>query len=332
MNNAELYQKLEEGSFVLSKDSVDLRKVIEHLARTLSPAMKEKYLHFRYKAEKINTPDIIFDERVLNLIVRELIRNAINFTPDGGDIILSVSEIGQRENKGLFEIYVQDNGIGMPEEFRKKLFRPYTRRGLERTHEGEGLGLAVTKKLVDLIGGKITCESGEDMGSIFRVVFSAEPDPDSNKVSKPGMPDMQRDYYNFDGKNILLVEDHPLNRLIASDMLKKTGCHVMTADNGEMAVESFKENEPDIDLILMDIRMPVMDGIEATKTIRKMNDEKAKEVPIIALTASAYEGDIHRSSMAGMNESVLKPIDPKKLYSVMAEYLFPKQEAAAGNS
>lgn len=324
MNNRKIYDKLCRGEFELHREVVDLKSMIEHIIGQVGPILKEKYLHFRYITENIYSPKVIVDEDALNLVLRELIENARAFTPDGGDVILSLSEVRQDKKYATFEIYVQDNGIGMPEEFMKHLYEPYAHHGIDKKLEGTGLGLAIVKKIVDLIGGHIYCESAPGMGTIVRLMFTLERagEPTHDRKS---IPDMRRDFYNFKGKNILLAEDHPLNLELAKDMLEDAGCTVTEAANGEEAVQKFLLNKDSLDLILMDIRMPIMDGIEATKTIRGIKDEKAKKIPIIALTASAYEGDIHRSSLAGMNESVLKPIDPTKLYGVMSRFLFERE-------
>lgn len=324
MNNQKIYEKLCRGEFELHRNVVDLRAMISHIIERATPMMKDQYLHFRYIAENLYTTKVMADEDALNLILRELIENARIFTPDGGDVILSIAELRHNKEKATFEIYVQDNGIGMPEEFMKHLYEPYAHHGLDKELEGSGLGLAIVKRIIDLIGGNIYCESAPGMGTIFRLIFTMDRAGEEEHAQKV-IPDMKRDFYNFKNKNILLVEDHPLNLEIAKDMLEDAGCNVFEAVNGEDGVKQFLEHRDELDLILMDIRMPVMDGIEATKKIRSMDDEKAQKIPIIALTASAYEGDIHRSSLAGMNESVLKPIDPSKLYAIMSRFLFERK-------
>lgn len=324
MDNQKVYDELCKGEFQLHRNVVDLKAMLRHIIERTAPLLKDKYLHFRYIAENLYTTKVFADEDALNLILMELIGNARTFTPDGGDVILSISELSHKKQKATFEIYVQDNGIGMPEDFLQHLYEPYAHHGIDKKLEGDGLGLAIVKKIIDMIGGNIYCESAPGMGTIFRLVFTLERAEDQRYEQK-AVPDMQRDFYNFKNKNVLLVEDHPLNLEIARDMLKDAGCNVFEAKNGEEAVHEFLSHKDELDLILMDIRMPVMDGIEATKKIRSMDDEKARRIPIIALTASAYEGDIHRSSLAGMNESVLKPIDPTKLYAIMSRFLFERE-------
>lgn len=322
-NNQEIYEQLCKGEFQLHRNVVDLKAMLFHIIERTVPLLKDQYLHFRYIAENLYTTKVLADEDALNLILMELIENARAFTPDGGDVILTLSELRHNKERATFEILVQDNGIGMPEDFMKHLYEPYAHHGLDKTMEGSGLGLAIVKKIIDQIGGNIYCESAPGMGTIFRLIFTLER-AGSQQYDQKSVPDMRRDFYNFKNKQVLLVEDHPLNLEIARDMLTDAGCTVLEAENGEEAVEQFRKNKDNLDLILMDIRMPVMDGIEATRAIRNMDDEKARKIPIIALTASAYEGDIHRSSLAGMNESVLKPIDPNKLYEVMSRFLFER--------
>ncbi|MEE3420119.1 MAG: response regulator [Lachnospiraceae bacterium] len=325
MDKSELYRKILSGQYVLAPEKVDIRELIRGLVDSMAPLMKENYLHFRYKLEKIIAPTIMADKGVLTTIFRELLVNAMQFTPDGGDVIFNVSEIHRSDRTVMLEIYVQDNGIGMTPDYNKKLFKPHATCGIDPEMEGEGYGLAIVKELITMMHGTITCESGQGMGTIMLVLLEfpvADQDGSARTV-----PTLQRDYYNFTGKTVLLVEDHPLNLDIARQMLESVGCTIVTAGNGLEAVEQFEKQGDKCDIILMDIRMPVMDGIEATRKIRSMDHPKAETIPIIALTASAYEGDIHRSSMAGMNGSVLKPINPQKLFGVMSEYLFNQDKA-----
>lgn len=325
MNNQKIYDKLCSGEFQINRSVVDLKAMIFHIIERTVPLMKDEYLHFRYTAENVYTTKVLTDEDAMNLVLTELIKNARTFTPDGGDVILGLSELRHDRKDATFEILVQDNGIGMPEDFMQHLYEPHAHHGIDKNLEGSGLGLAIVKKIMDLIGGNIYCESAPGMGTIFRLIFTLEK-AGEEQYDQKSVPDLRRDFYNFKNKNILLVEDHPLNLEITRDLLTDTGCNVLEARNGKEAVVQFLKNRDSLDLILMDIRMPVMDGIEATKTIRNMNFEKAGKIPIIALTASAYEGDIHRSSLAGMNESVLKPINPTKLYEVMSRFLFEREK------
>lgn len=324
MDKSELYRKLLSGQYVLAPEKVDIRELIQSLVDSMSPLMKENYLHFRYKLEKIIAPTIMADREALTTVFRELLVNAMQFTPDGGDVIFNVSEIHRSEHTVMLEIYVQDNGIGMTADYNKRLFKPHATCGIDPEMEGEGYGLAIVRELITMMHGTITCESGQGMGTIMLVLVEF-PMADTEGTSR-SVPNLQRDYYNFTGKTVLLVEDHPLNLEIAKQMLESVGCTILTAGNGQEAVEAFEKDGDRCDIILMDIRMPVMDGIEATRKIRSMDHPKAENIPIIALTASAYEGDIHRSSLAGMNGSVLKPINPQKLFGVMSDYLFSKDK------
>ena len=180
-------------------------------------------------------------------------------------------------------------------------------------------GLMIVRTLTEELDGKLTYESADGLGTIVRILIRF---PEDTEFVQEPRQDFSRDIYHFEGTRILLVEDHPLNLDIAKNLLERTGVDVETAVNGEDAVKLFRERGDEFDMILMDIRMPVMDGVAATKEIRMSGCGKAETIPIIALTASAYEGDIRRSSAAGMNGSILKPIDPGKLYGVMRHYLY----------
>jgi CheY-like chemotaxis protein len=320
MDKLDFLRALEKGEITFHSDTVNIREFIKKLIDDMSEDMRRNYLHCRYQIENISASDIVIDRKALEILFSELLKNAIHFTPDGGDVIVNISEMHSDGQTVKLEAYIQDNGIGMPQEFLKEMYAPYAKSRMDPKLEGEGLGLAIVKKLVDRMGGRISCETGKGLGTIFRLILTVP--IASLPYTRPAVPNMQRDIYNFSGKHILLVDDHPLNLQIAQDMLISAGCYVTTAENGQEAIDLFLDDEEFFDLILMDIRMPVMDGIEAARAIRAMESKKAQSIPIIALTASAYEGDIHRSSTVGMNESVLKPIDPKKLFGILSRFLF----------
>ena len=214
------------------------------------------------------------------------------------------------------EFICRDTGIGMTEEFQKHIFEPFAQEntGSRTKFAGTGLGMAISKKLVEKMGGTITFESKEGVGTTFviRVPFRI----DTDKVGRIETEEKQK--ASIRGLHILLVEDNELNMEIAEFMLQNEGAYVTKAWNGQEAVEIFEKSKPDeFDVILMDIMMPVMNGYEATKMIRSLDREDAKEIPIIAMTANAFTEDRIRAKEAGMNEHVAKPVDVELLVKVI---------------
>ena len=296
-----------------NKSKVDLTDLVNSLAQETGLKAGRKNIHFRYRMEHVRTPHVLTDKQKLRVILEELLENAITFTPEGGDVILSVSEMLRSDGGAMYEFYVQDDGIGMSEEEQKRVFCSAV------PADENPRGLMIVRTLTEELDGKLTYESADGLGTIVRILIRF---PEDTEFVQEPRQDFSRDIYHFEGTRILLVEDHPLNLDIAKNLLERTGVDVETAVNAEDAVKLFRERGDEFDMILMDIRMPVMDGVAATKEIRMSGCGKAETIPIIALTASAYEGDIRRSSAAGMNGSILKPIDPGKLYGVMRHYLY----------
>lgn len=296
---------------------IDLKELVSDLAHTMKPVAERKNLHFRYRIEHISASELAGNGRdQLHSILTELLENAVEYTPEGGDVIFCVRELMTDDRNSTIEFYVQDDGAGIPEEQLRKL------RSMTRQEEAEAdHGLAAVCREVRRLRGTVTFESGNGrgMGTVARVILTM---PVSRVRPVRPLPDMNRDIYSFVGKKILLAEDHPLNLEIAEMMLERVGFEVDTAVNGREAVDRFAAKDGAYDAVLMDIRMPVMDGIEAVQVIRNMDIPGADTIPIIALTASAYEGDARRSRQAGMNEHLLKPIDPVRMYDVLSRYLY----------
>lgn len=224
-----------------------------------------------------------------------------------------------------YKFEVIDNGVGMSEQFvRNSLFKPFSQERNELTslYTGTGLGLAIVKSLVELMGGEIKVNSKVGEGTTFTVFLSFEQvqEKDAEQVQMKERVELEADF--FKGREVLLVEDHPLNTQIETKLLENKGCHVTHAANGAEAIWMFGQSElGHYDVILMDIRMPIMDGLEATREIRALNRKDAGTVPIIAMTANAYEDDRQKSKAAGTNAHVAKPIEPALLFEEMARYI-----------
>lgn len=255
-----------------------------------------------------------------------LLNNACKFTKEGGTVSFKGGNmaVDRAHNTSVAKFIIEDNGCGMSEAFLTKIFTPFTQ---ERTDanmdvQGTGLGLAVSYAIVQAMGGEIAVESKLGKGSVFTVSFPmkfriVDEEKETEKVKEK--TDVLMD---LTGKRILLAEDHPLNAVIAMKLLEKTGIIVTHANNGEEAVKLFHRSKPGtFDAILMDVRMPKMDGLTATRAIRALDQADAKTIPIIAMTANAYDEDRQSSLDAGMKAHLAKPVNPDLLYKTLRKYL-----------
>ena len=259
----------------------------------------------------------IGDATRLEQIMINLINNAVKFTPEGGSVDVAVTEQEVNERVQLTAV-VSDNGIGIAKDFLPKVFDIFTQQHEENTsvYGGSGLGLSIARNYARMMDGDITVQSTEGEGTVFTVTVKLDFDR-RKKERKEKTEDI-----SFAGKRILLVEDHPLNVIVAKGLLEKKQFEVVTAENGRKAVE-LVENFPEyyFDAVLMDIRMPVLDGIGAARELRALDREDVKDLTIIAMTANAGEEDRKQTREAGMNEHLAKPIDPKLLYATLQKFI-----------
>ena len=260
-----------------------------------------------------------------NQIIFNLLSNAVKYTKEGGTITLKIDETLTNDKKLHLDVVVSDNGIGMSDEFQKHLFEPFSQEGRNDVSllRGSGLGLSIVKKIVDLMHGTIEVDSKLDIGTTFHMTADFEAAPISViSQDKPLLKKTSDDFSSLKGKHVLLCEDHPLNQEIAVALLKEKGMTVDVADNGSLGLSLFKKSPLNFyDIILMDIRMPIMDGYTATKKIRMLSRLDAKKVPIIAMTADAFDDDIQKAKEAGMNDHLSRPIEPKTLYQSLLNML-----------
>ena len=312
--------RIESGKVTLEAKPVHLPELVHELRDIIQAVVSKKDLSLTLDTVGVENEDIIADPLRLEQILINVLANAVKFTPDGGQIGLwIVQKDTAPTGYADFEFHIKDNGIGMSEEFQKHIFEQFAR---ERTStvskiQGTGLGMAITKSLVDMMGGRITVKSGQGKGSEFTISLrfpigeaKAGQTPPAAKASA------------FTGKKLLVVEDNELNLEIASTLLKEAGFEVDTAENGKIAVEKVKAASADrYDLILMDIQMPEMDGYEATRRIRALPDAKKAALPIVAMTANAFEDDRKNALHAGMNGHIAKPLDIPKLFQVLSGLL-----------
>lgn len=315
--------KIEQGKMTISQTGFCIDKLLKDLETIQRPQAIQRNLTF----EIIKQPDLlgqyIGDSLRLNQILMNLCSNALKFTHAGGRVTVSVKESRHSGEYIWLEFKVSDTGIGMSPEFLKKLYLPFEQETQEsaRNNVGSGLGLSIVSSLVQLMGGTIQAKSKQGKGTTFTVIlpFEITKNTDDNRCKETKTP--VKDTFHLEGERILLVEDNELNREIAGTLLEMQKIKVDYAENGQQAVELFSAGKPDYYLaILMDIRMPVMDGLSAAKAIRGLDRSDADRIPIIAMTANAFEEDRKQAAEAGMNGYLTKPIEINSLLTELQKY------------
>ena len=308
--------QIESGKLDLKKEIGDLDDLVKNINVVVEPLIKEKKLHYSYHLE-IKHHHIICDKTKLREIVLNILSNAIKYTPEGGNVELLIQEISFENNKVKYHFIIIDNGIGMKEDFLPHIFEEFAREktSTESKVPGVGLGLPIVKSLIDMMNGTIQVESKLNKGTKFTVKLSFLTSLQVENVNERNTSTL-----DFSGKHILLVEDNELNAEIGIELLNTFKVIIDLAKNGEECIKILeKMPEGYYDLILMDIQMPIMDGYEATKIIRSFNNKNA-QIPIIAMTANAFEEDRKHALQLGMNEHLAKPVDIEKLKDVLTKY------------
>ena len=317
--------RIESGKMTLEESTVHLPELIRDLEAILQPGVEEKKLSLAVDASGIEHPDIIVDRLRLNQILLNILSNAVKFTPAGGAISLTARELGSpAAGLSRYEFRVRDNGIGMSEEFQKTLFEAFTREKTSTVSgiQGTGLGMAITKSIVDMMGGTITVSSAVGEGSEFVVTLPCR----LSGVSAEGVPapaDVGQAAKNgFAGRRVLLAEDNEMNQMIAEAILTEHGFQVDIVSDGEQAVQRMADAPAGTyDVILMDIQMPNMDGYEAARHIRALADPVKAGIPIVAVTANAFEEDRRQAIGAGMDGHLAKPYDIPAMMETLARLL-----------
>ena len=309
--------KLESGEIVLEEIPFNLSKISREVFVVIEQMAAEQNIQIKWEKKEITHRDLIGSPGYVKRVMMNILSNAMKYNRENGHIYISCIEIpsGQPETTTM-EFVCRDTGIGMTEEFQKHIFEPFAQEhsGSRTKFAGTGLGMPISKKLIEKMGGTITFESAEGIGTTFviRVPFRIDTDRDS-KVETG-----EKTEVSIRGLHILLAEDNELNMEIAEFMLQKKGAEVTKAWDGQEAVKIFeKSRSGEFDVILMDIMMPVMNGYEAAKMIRSLDKEDAKAIPIIAMTANAFAEDRIRAKEAGMDEHVAKPVDVELLIKVI---------------
>ena len=335
---------IESGTLKLEHAPVYFPDVLEDLKSIVQTDISAKQLEFHVDTKNMVHKNVITDKLRLNQVLLNILENAVKYTRPGGKICFQIQELkGQEPGLAKYEFRVKDTGIGMSEEFIEHIFEPFSREQTSTVSgiEGTGLGMAIVKKIVDRMGGTIAVKSRQGEGTEVIVIlkFKVSSQPVANEMRALSRPEQMETFSEkekakqenskeessenpFKNKKILLVEDNELNREIAVELLKEEGFILDTAEDGTIAVEKMRTAKPgQYDLILMDIQMPIMDGYEATRQIRKLKNPETANIPIIAMTANAFEEDRQKALEAGMNEHVAKPIDLARLLEVVKKVL-----------
>ncbi len=316
--------RIESGKIELEPKKTNLVKTMNEVHDMFLTQMETKGLHYTVSAVDITNKTVMCDVSRLNRILLNLISNAYKFTPQGGNIGVTLRQTGANAETGFYELRVKDTGMGMSREFAARVFEAYER---ERTTavdniQGTGLGMAITKSLVNLMGGTIAVETEQGKGTefIIRVGFPlAEEEPEAETDDRSKVVKLQADFRN---KRMLLVEDNVINREIAQMILMELGFKVETAEDGKIGLDKVAASAPGYyDGVLMDIQMPVMNGYESTKAIRALPDPELSRIPIIAMTANAFAEDIQHVLDVGMNGHIAKPINIPDMVATLRECL-----------
>ena len=322
--------KIESGKMELSPIVFDFKQMLDRVLSVVTLKMQDKGQHFSISIDP-QIPDILFgDDQRLAQVIANILANATKFTPEGGSIAFSVQLLNLESDSCVIEMSAKDSGIGMSKEEQGKLFNIFqqAQAGTARKYGGSGLGLAISKRILELMGGAIWVESETGKGAcfFFTVPLAIPGDAAASAGGEPGgaLPppgSSQADAVDFSGRVILLVDDIDINLEIAVALLAPTKITVDTAKDGREAVDAVTANPDRYDLILMDVQMPEVDGLEATRMIRDLPVPQAASIPIIAMTANVFKEDIEKCLAAGMNGHLGKPIVMDEVVRVLSQYL-----------
>ena len=317
--------RIESGKMDLELAPVNLCAVMDEVRDLFSSQMREKEIVFTVDASGITDKWVSCDKNRLNRVLLNLVSNACKFTRQRGEVSVTLRELSREGDTGNYELRVKDDGIGMNAEFLEHLFTPFERERSSTVSgiQGTGLGLSITKGIIDLMGGSIACTSAPRSGTEFTVLLplTVMDVPADEAAVISGSPAL-----NFSAFRLLVVEDNPVNMEIAKMILSQAGFQLDTAENGRNALEMVAESKPGFyDAVLMDIQMPIMNGYEATKAIRALDNPALRNIPIIAMTANVFQEDMQAAQNAGMNAHIAKPLDVSKMMETLTTVLFRQQ-------
>ncbi len=311
--------RIESGKVQISHKPLNILELLRHCSSIISGQLQGRDIMFTEEFENIENPHILGDELHLRQVLINILGNAVKFTPDGGRIYFRVREFSAEGEAARFHIEIEDTGIGMKPEFLPHIFEPFAQEdgGNRSSYKGTGLGMSITKKFMDLMGGTVEVQSEPGKGTLFRLELPVEIDREWQGEQEPAGQQT-----TLAGARVILAEDNDLNMEIAVFMLESLEIEVTAVTDGKAALDAFAAAAPGtFDGILMDVMMPVMDGLTATREIRALEREDAGVIPIIAMTANAYDEDRRKCMEAGMDAHMSKPIDGEVLRKMLVQYI-----------
>ena len=318
VNDVLQVSKLESGRPAAVEEPFDLHEALEDCIMILSPLAEEREIRLELEDSGLRHSKVIGNPLHLKQIMTNVIDNALRYNRPYGSVFVRAEETSFHDGTANCRFVIEDTGIGIGEDFKKHIFEPFTQehQGARTNYNGVGLGMSIVKKLVDQMKGTVKIDSQVGKGSVVQITLPVRADEAGNGASADenwSMPE------NIAGMRVLLVEDNEINCEIVEYILRDAGVEVVTANNGKAAVDAFAGSEPEaFDCVLMDLMMPVMSGYEAARVIRSLGRSDAETVPIIALSANAFDEDIAMAKDAGMNEHLAKPVDLRKMFQAMS--------------
>ena len=315
--------RIESGKTTLNVEKMNLPQQVSRLDSIIHQQAGQRRQTFTVNT-RVQHENVLADPNRLNQVLMNILSNAVKYTPTGGHIRLEVEELTHTEHYAKYRFVVQDDGIGMSEDFQKTLFDPFTREeksGINKV-QGTGLGMAITRSIVDLMGGSISVESATGKGTRFEVVLEFPIDTEADTAQKAqALPEEDDAVSPLSGMKFLCAEDNALNAEILQMLLETKGASCTICSNGQEIVDAFASVKPgEYDMILMDVQMPVMDGLEATRRIRNGENPLGRIIPILAMTANAFLEDMQKSREAGMDEHLSKPVDISALEQTVKRF------------
>ncbi|MFR8747100.1 hybrid sensor histidine kinase/response regulator [Gemmiger formicilis] len=327
--------RIESGKTTLNVEKMNLPQQISQLDSIIRQQAGQRRQTFTVNTH-LQHENVLADPNRLNRVLMNILSNAVKYTPTGGHIRFEVDELPRNEHYARYRFVVQDDGIGMSEAYQKTLFDPFTREERSGTNkvQGTGLGMAITKNIVDLMGGSINVESTTGKGTRFEVVLEFPVDAEADTVPEAQvLPEEEKETSPLSGMKFLCAEDNAINAEILEMLLEANGASCTICSNGQEIVDAFASVKPgEYDMILMDVQMPVMDGLEATRRIRSGENPLGRIIPILAMTANAFLEDMQKSREAGMDEHLSKPVDIRALEQTVKRFRVPPPKMNSGKA
>ena len=309
--------KLEDGNIELAHQPMSLADVSQEVGTIIGERTAEAGIRFEFQAQELPVVWVYGSPLHLRQIFLNIYGNCIKYNREGGSVTTQVQCLGAAHGRVTYRWTISDTGVGMSREFLKHLFEPFAQEHSDArsVYQGTGLGMTIVRGLVEKMNGTIEVTSREGVGSTFVITLPFEIAPEPERPAQPAAEGVQ----SIQGLRLLLVEDNDLNAEIAQTMLEDEGAQVTVAENGKRAVERFQSSLPGtFDAILMDVMMPVMDGLAATRAIRALDRTDAASIPILAMTANAFKEDAEKCFAAGMNAHLTKPLRPEEMVRAIA--------------